>query len=268
VKTQTIAPGAERAPWIALLELADEPEPVRRYLHDGQLYGLVDSNERRIAAVLVVDIGQHVVELRAVAVDEAEQGRGVGTRFIEELCNRFRTHGVERVVVGTASSGVRQLAFYQRLGFRLTHVERDFFNDARGYPPELSEDGIPVRDMVWMALDLDKNRAPTKGDFMATSTVTVSLVVRLLAKSETAEEVAAFLAGAVDAANRETGTIAWLALRTDTTTFWIVDAFPSDTERQAHLEGPIAVALLENAERLLAAAPEILPATVLAAKLP
>jgi quinol monooxygenase YgiN len=103
---------------------------------------------------------------------------------------------------------------------------------------------------------------------MTTATVTVSLVVRLLAKGDMAEEVAAFLAGAVDAANRETGTIAWLALRTDSTTFWIVDAFPSDTERQAHLDGAIAAALLANAERLLAAPPEILPATVLAAKLP
>jgi quinol monooxygenase YgiN len=171
-------------------------------------------------------------------------------------------------VVGTASSGVRQLAFYQRLGFRLTHVEPDFFSQERGYPPGLSENGISVRDMVWMARDLDEERRPNKGDFMTTSTVTVSLVVRLSAKRDMAEEVAAFLARAVDAANRETGTIAWFALRTDSTTFWIVDAFPSDTERQAHLDGPIAAALLANATRLLAAPPEILPATVLGAKLP
>jgi quinol monooxygenase YgiN len=103
---------------------------------------------------------------------------------------------------------------------------------------------------------------------MTGATVNVSLVVRLLATEDTAEEVASFLAGAVDLANREQGTIAWFALRTDATTFWIVDAFPSEAERQAHLEGPIAAALLANAERLLAAAPEILPATVLASKLP
>ena len=57
-------------------------------------------------------------------------------------------------------------------------------------------------------------------------------------------------------------------LRTDTTTFWIVDAFPSDAERQEHLEGAIASSLLANAERLLDGPPEILPAEVLAAKLP
>jgi quinol monooxygenase YgiN len=98
--------------------------------------------------------------------------------------------------------------------------------------------------------------------------VTVSFVARLVAKQEAAEEVSAFLAGAVDLANQEAGTTAWFALRTDEVTFWIVDAFPTEDERQAHIDGPIAKALLENAERLLAEAPEIMPAEVLAAKLP
>ncbi len=96
--------------------------------------------------------------------------------------------------------------------------------------------------------------------------VTVGLVVKLTAKEETRDEVASFLTGAVDLANEEAGTPIWLALRTDDSTFWIVDAFPGDAERQAHLDGPIAAALMGNADRLLATPPEILPAAVLAAK--
>ena len=105
---------------------------------------------------------------------------------------------------------------------------------------------------------------------MATTTPTlaVSLVVRLVANDDTAEELGEFLAGAVQLANDEAGTTVWFALRSDETTFWIVDAFPSDAERQAHLDGPIAAALMANAERLLAAPPDILPADVLASKVP
>ncbi|GGR13093.1 hypothetical protein GCM10010168_33590 [Actinoplanes ianthinogenes] len=51
-------------------------------------------------------------------------------------------------------------------------------------------------------------------------------------------------------------------------TFWIVDAFPDEDARQAHINGPIAEALMANAGRVLAAPPEILPADVLAAKVP
>jgi quinol monooxygenase YgiN len=58
----------------------------------------------------------------------------------------------------------------------------------------------------------------------------------------------------------------WFALRTDETTFWIVDAFASEADRQAHLNGPIAAALMANADKLLATPPEIMPAEVLAAK--
>ena len=101
-----------------------------------------------------------------------------------------------------------------------------------------------------------------------TVSLTAALVVKLVAKPDEADEVRTFLADAVRLANQEQGTIAWFALRTDTTTFWIVDAFPSDAERQAHLEGAIASSLLASAERLLDGPPEILPAEVLAAKLP
>ncbi|OAN41856.1 putative quinol monooxygenase [Mycolicibacterium iranicum] len=102
----------------------------------------------------------------------------------------------------------------------------------------------------------------------ADPSLTVALVVRLVAKPDKADEVSTFLTDALTLANQEQGTIVWFALRTDTTTFWIVDAFPSNDERQAHLDGEIASSLLANAERLLAGSPEILPADVLAAKVP
>ena len=98
--------------------------------------------------------------------------------------------------------------------------------------------------------------------------VSVALVVKMIAKDETKDEVAQFLAGAVELANAEEGTPVWFALRTDDHTFWIFDAFAGDTQRQAHLTGPIAAALMANADRLLASPPEILPADVLASKLP
>jgi quinol monooxygenase YgiN len=96
----------------------------------------------------------------------------------------------------------------------------------------------------------------------------VALVVKIVAKAEAQDEVAAFLASAVELAIAEPGTPVWFALRTDAVTFWVVDAFPSSVERQAHLDGPIAAALMANADRLLAEPPSILPADVLAAKVP
>jgi ribosomal protein S18 acetylase RimI-like enzyme len=151
-----VDPGAERELWVPLLELADEPAPLRAYLHDGELYGLRDADGSPEAAILVIEDGPEVAELRAVAVAERVQGRGVGSRLVRSVLLVLAQRGIRRVVVGTASSGVRQLAFYQRLGFRLSHVERDYFSEASGYPSDLSENGIASRDMVWM----DRDPAP------------------------------------------------------------------------------------------------------------
>ena len=101
---------------------------------------------------------------------------------------------------------------------------------------------------------------------MPASPVTLAFVAKLVARPGLEQDVADLLTGAVDLANAEAGTVHWFALRTDPSTFWIVDTFASEDGRQAHITGPIAQALMANADRLLAAAPEILPADVLAAK--
>jgi quinol monooxygenase YgiN len=96
----------------------------------------------------------------------------------------------------------------------------------------------------------------------------VSLFVRLEAKPGKAEEVAAFLQAGLQLANQESTTPLWFALRLGPTTFAIFDAFKDEAGRQAHLNGPIAKALMAQAPNLLASAPVIERAEVLGAKLP
>jgi quinol monooxygenase YgiN len=94
----------------------------------------------------------------------------------------------------------------------------------------------------------------------------VALHVSLKAKSEKADELAAFLAGAQPLAQAEPATLTWYAVRLAADQFVIFDTFADDQGRQAHLAGPIAAALMAHADNLLAAPPEILFADVLARK--
>jgi quinol monooxygenase YgiN len=93
-----------------------------------------------------------------------------------------------------------------------------------------------------------------------------AFVARIDAKPEKAEEVAALLTGALPLAQAEQGTVAWYAVRTSPTTYWLFDTFGSEEARQAHVNGEVAAALLAKSDELLAGPPEILPADVLAAK--
>jgi quinol monooxygenase YgiN len=98
--------------------------------------------------------------------------------------------------------------------------------------------------------------------------VTRGLIVRLEATPGMKEELASFLRDALPLVQAEEETIAWFALRAGTSSFAIVDVFPDDAGRQAHLDGAVARALLGRADELLAGPPEIGPTDVLAAKLP
>ena len=93
-----------------------------------------------------------------------------------------------------------------------------------------------------------------------------AFVARIEAKPDKAEDVATLLTGALPLAEAESGTVAWYAARTSQTTFWIFDTFGSEDDRQAHINGEIAAALMAKADELLAGPPEILAADVLASK--
>jgi quinol monooxygenase YgiN len=95
----------------------------------------------------------------------------------------------------------------------------------------------------------------------------VGLLARMVAKPGKEEEVAAFLASALPLARAEATTTTWFAFRLSQTEFGIFDAFPNESGRKTHLNGPIAAALLSKASELFAEAPKIDRVDIVAAKL-
>lgn len=98
--------------------------------------------------------------------------------------------------------------------------------------------------------------------------VKVALFVRLEAKAGKESQVAEFLKSGLALAEQEPATTVWFALRLGPSTFGIFDAFPDEAGRQAHLNGPIAAALMAKASELLATPPVIEKVDLLAVKLP
>jgi GNAT superfamily N-acetyltransferase len=154
-RLEQIAAGPARDAFIPLLSLADDSEPqVRSYYQRGRLFVLRGADGVASGVTLAIPESAHDVELKAVAVAPALHGRGVGQRMMALVLAELRAGGVRRVIVGTGSCGIGQLAFYQKAGFRLWKIERDFFRPERGYPEGIVENGIPLRDMVWMDQEL------------------------------------------------------------------------------------------------------------------
>lgn len=98
--------------------------------------------------------------------------------------------------------------------------------------------------------------------------VSKGLLVRLEAKSGKDTEVEEFLLSALPMVREEAATTAWFAIRFGRSEYGIFDAFPDDAGREAHLSGPVANALMEQADALFAEPPRIQKLDVLADKLP
>jgi quinol monooxygenase YgiN len=98
-------------------------------------------------------------------------------------------------------------------------------------------------------------------------TVHKALLARLEAKPGKEAAVKELLVRAVALANQEARTKVWFALKLGPSTFGVFDAFADEAGRQAHLNGPIAQALMANAPELLSQPPQIDPVDVLGAKL-
>ena len=93
-----------------------------------------------------------------------------------------------------------------------------------------------------------------------------ALYVPLKAKPGREGEVATFLKSALPLIQNEPGTLTWYAIEEGPGAYAIFDTFDSDDDRQAHLDGKVAAALMEKAEELFAEPPQIHKLTLLAVK--
>jgi GNAT superfamily N-acetyltransferase len=150
-----VTAGEDRDAYLPLFFLADDSvTQVQDYYQLGDLYALDLDTGKPMAIVLAIPVSDCSIELKAVAVDAKLHGQGIGKRILGAVLESLRSRRLRQVIVGTGNSSIGQLAFYQKAGFRLWTIERDFFSPKRGYREGIQENGIPLRDMVWMDLEL------------------------------------------------------------------------------------------------------------------
>ncbi|KGR82114.1 GNAT family N-acetyltransferase [Lysinibacillus odysseyi] len=135
-----------------LLLLADPSEEiVLDYMARAQCF-VLEQKGGIVGVYSLLPTRPGTVELVNVAVAESEQNKGYGKMLIQHAIETSRSQGYVTVELGTGNSSIAQLALYQKCGFRMTHIDRDFF--VRHYEEPIFENGIQCVDMVRLSLDL------------------------------------------------------------------------------------------------------------------
>ena len=142
----------EAQPPMHLLLLADPSEKmIQNYLKQGDCF--VGEIEGEIIGVFVLSQREpNIVEIMNIAVDEEYQGKGIGKQLIHHVIKSAKEEAYQIIEVGTGNSSIGQLALYQKCGFRIVDIDRDFF--VRNYSEAIYENGIHCRDMIRLAKEL------------------------------------------------------------------------------------------------------------------
>ncbi|MEX2105098.1 MAG: GNAT family N-acetyltransferase [Bacilli bacterium] len=143
---------ADEQPPMELLLLADPSRKlVEEYIERGQCF-VAEVDDNIIGVYVLLRTRPETVEIVNIAVDENYQGKGIGKQLVIHAIQLAKLLGFKTIEIGTGNSGMGQLALYQKCGFRITGVDRDFF--IRHYSEEVFENGIQVLDMIRLSQDL------------------------------------------------------------------------------------------------------------------
>jgi len=141
----------EEAPMDLLLMADPSRKLIEDYLKRGECY-VAKTAEEIVGVYIVLPTKPETIELINVAVAEEYHGKGIGKRLVMDAVEQAERKGYKTIEIGTGNSSIGQLALYQKCGFRISDIDKDFF--IRNYPEEIFENGIQCRDMIRLALDL------------------------------------------------------------------------------------------------------------------
>lgn len=136
---------SDRKNFMNLLLLADENEEVvNEYINEGEMFS-ISYKDKVIGVALFIVESPSIVELKNIALSSEFRGKGIGKEIIKSAFELYRKKSFTKMIVGTANSSIDNIAFYQKAGFRIAGIRKDFFEK---YPEPIYENGIQAIDMI------------------------------------------------------------------------------------------------------------------------
>ena len=113
--------------------------------------------DKLVGIVALLPTRPETLEIVNIAVAPEQQNLGIGTQILDKMIAAAKTAGYSTLEIGTGSNSYQQLHLYQKVGFRMSWIDKDFF--INNYPKNVIEDaltfdGFILRDMVRLTMKL------------------------------------------------------------------------------------------------------------------
>lgn len=150
MNTQQLSPG-QPIPY-ALLLLADpDKSKIDHYLPGSEIF-IVREEDLVIGICVLKKQDPFHYEVMNIAVEPDYRGRGIGKSLLLHAIEIARGAGGAFINIATGNTSSGQIALYQKVGFVITEIIKDYF--VENYPEPIWENGIQCRDRVVMHLAL------------------------------------------------------------------------------------------------------------------
>lgn len=116
----------EAIPYELLYEADSSREAVADYIARGSCY-IARIEDRTVGVSVLLRTRPFTMELVNLCVAEPYRRQGIATRLIAHAAERARAAECRILEVGTGNAGIGQLALYQRCGFSIESIEKDYF---------------------------------------------------------------------------------------------------------------------------------------------
>lgn len=144
----------EDIPYELLLEADPNRALVDEYLRNGKTYLAMEDGEVAGVCVCLKTSGDSL-EIMNISVAEDHQRKGYGKRLIEYVVEDLE-EDIKYVEIGTGNSSIHQLYLYQKCGFRIVGIDKNFF--VNNYDEDLVENGIKCVDMIRLRRGITDSR--------------------------------------------------------------------------------------------------------------
>lgn len=135
-----------------LLFLADPSERlVKEYISRSKNYVLIE-DDKTIGVLIMLPTRANTIEIVNIAIAPNYQRKGYGKRLLKFAINTAKNDNFKHIEIGTANSSINQLALYQKIGFRINYIDKDFF--LKNYHYKIYENHIQAIDMIRLYMDI------------------------------------------------------------------------------------------------------------------
>lgn len=141
---QTVSP----EDWPLLLEADPSKSMIETYLKQSEL--LEVRQEGHLIGLLVLkQIEAGISEIMNLSVTPLFQTRGIGRQLIEQAIAHSKERNDQKIIVSTGTTSVGPLLLYQKCGFRVEAVERDYFT--KYYREKIIENDVYLQDRLLLS---------------------------------------------------------------------------------------------------------------------